>query len=371
MELCVHWKSNRLLCLIFVVLLVACSNHPPPLAMRPATCAVQPTTRAYGINAYLFGPDTSRLLTLTTTARVGWLRQQIHWRDIEGEYRNYIWEPLDQIVAQANANNLQLLLSIVRSPPWLQPDGGVPTNDMQRNEFRLFMQTVANRYRGKVVAYQIWNEPNLARENGGTPATAEQYLALLQAAYAAIHSADPCALVVSAAPVANSGSDPVQATSDLAFLEQLYMLQNGAFHAAADVVALHPGGGPHNPHALWPSALPERSSEYFRHLERAHAIMLRHQDQRPVWITEVGWNVNAAVGAPLPVGEPEQAYFLIEALKRTRSSYPWVSTIFVWNLNFSVSGAPSDEKSGFGILRPDYSPRPAYLALQDYLGRGG
>jgi outer membrane protein assembly factor BamB len=39
----------------------------------------------------------------------------------------------------------------------------------------------------------------------------------------------------------------------------------------------------------------------------------------------------------------------------------------VWNLNFAVTGASDDEKSAFGILAHDWSPRSAYLAIQAYL----
>jgi len=38
--------------------------------------------------------------------------------------------------------------------------------------------------------------------------------------------------------------------------------------------------------------------------------------------------------------------------------------MFVWNLNFAPVSGPANEKAGFGILRADWSPRPAYTALQ-------
>ncbi|MGI8856512.1 MAG: hypothetical protein ACR2JW_12235 [Thermomicrobiales bacterium] len=40
--------------------------------------------------------------------------------------------------------------------------------------------------------------------------------------------------------------------------------------------------------------------------------------------------------------------------------------MFVWNLNFQVTSGAGDEKSGYGVLRPDWSPRPAFLALKDF-----
>jgi len=45
--------------------------------------------------------------------------------------------------------------------------------------------------------------------------------------------------------------------------------------------------------------------------------------------------------------------------------------MFLWNMNFAVlwgqQGNPEHEQASFGILNPDYSPRPAFLALQGLL----
>jgi hypothetical protein len=42
--------------------------------------------------------------------------------------------------------------------------------------------------------------------------------------------------------------------------------------------------------------------------------------------------------------------------------------MFLWNMNFAVlwgaQGNPQHEQASFSILNPDWSPRPAFLALQ-------
>jgi hypothetical protein len=43
--------------------------------------------------------------------------------------------------------------------------------------------------------------------------------------------------------------------------------------------------------------------------------------------------------------------------------------MFVWNLNFAVpwaqrEGNPFHEQASFSVLNGDWSPRPAYLAVQ-------
>ncbi len=318
----------------------------------------------YGMNVFLFATDRDRTLTLTNIGGFTWIRQQIHWRDLEGTEGEYVWKPLDQIVNAARAHNFKIMLSVVRSPEWATAEGhsGLP-DDPQA--LATFLGAVATRYQGRVSAYQVWNEPNLSHENGGTPADPSHYLEVLKAAYPAIKKADPCALVVSASLAATHNPDPAVAAEDLPFFEQLYTLDDGAFLRSADIVGAHTGAGSNPPDAAWPADAPEQSHHYFRHIERLHEIMQRHGDQRQVWLTEYGWTVTEAAGAPQPVSEEEQARYLVDALWRTRHWYPWVSGIFVWNLNFSVIAPPDDEKTTFSILEPDWSIRPAFTELQN------
>lgn len=335
------------------------------LGQQPAP--VQLPGLRYGINLFLFGTDRARTLTLANIAQFNWVRQQIHWRDIEGEAGQFVWRPLDQIVNAARAHDQRLMLSIVRSPPRATVGGhsGLPADP---HLFAAFMAKVAARYQGRVAAYEVWNEPNLSHENGGTPAQPAAYLALLEATYPAIKQADPCALVLSAPLAATNNPDPAVATDDVPFFEQLYELNNGAFLRVADAVAAHTGAGPHPPDAGWPVDQPELSHHYFRHIERLRAVMLRHGDPRQVWITEVGWTVTSAEGAPEPVTLEQQATYLQDMLWFVRQRYPWVAAVFVWNLNFSLIAPPEDEKTTYSLLNPDWSVRPAFVSLQHAVG---
>jgi outer membrane protein assembly factor BamB len=258
---------------------------------------------------------------------------------------------------------MHIMLSVVRSPQWATDGGhtGMPTDTQA---FANFMRQVATRYRGRVSAYEVWNEPNLAHESGGKPGDPAVYLATLQAAYPAIKQADPCALVLAAPMAATNNPDPTVASEDLPFYEQLYTLDDGAFLQVADAIAVHPGAGQHPPAAHWGIDNPHHSHYYFRHIERIHSLMQRYGDTRQVWITEVGWTVTEAEGAPLPVSEEQQAQYLVDMLWYVRQRYPWVAGVLLWNLNFSLVAPANDEKTTFSILRDDWSVRPAFIALQ-------
>jgi polysaccharide biosynthesis protein PslG len=344
----------------------ASAQPAPPLCLAGGTFPPLLAGPHYGINVFMFGTDQERVLALVGNAGFSWARQQIHWRDIETRPGRYDWRTLDAAVAAAEAAQIKLMLSIVRSPAWLTANGqgGLPDNPQA---IVPFLQALAARYAGRVAAYEIWNEPNLALENGGRVAEPAHYLAVLRAAHPAIKAVDPCALTLAAPLAATATNDPSVARDDLAFYQELYTLDDGAFLTAADAVALHPGGGPHAPAANWLPSDPERSRQHFRHVEQVRALMERYGDRRQAWITEVGWTIAEAPGAPPPVSEAAQAEYLVGALQLTQERYPWIVGVLVWNLNFGVLGPPDDEKSTFGILRPDWTPRPAYLALQRYV----
>lgn len=62
-------------------------------------------------------------------------------------------------------------------------------SDELRRAFQVFAGKVAARYKGRVKAYEIWNEPTYTMGN-------TVYANLLKAAYPPIKAADPAATVI-------------------------------------------------------------------------------------------------------------------------------------------------------------------------------
>ena len=81
---------------------------------------------------------------------------------------------------------------------------------------------VAERYRGRVQAIEVWNEQNLWYEAGGVGRiNAANYVQLLQLSYRAIKAVNPEMIVVSGAltPAGNVGE---YAIDDVEYLQQMY-----------------------------------------------------------------------------------------------------------------------------------------------------
>ncbi len=341
-----------------------------------------PAPFIYGYNAHLYGEaqawqDRNRVLQVSKNSGVYWIRQQIAWEDLQDQSGAIYWAELDDIVRDVHNADMNMLLSVVRSPGWATPDGG---NGMPAPEhfgtFASFMGQMAERYRGRVQAYQVWNEPNLAVENGGRVANANYYVDLLAVTYDAIKAADPYAIVVSGSPSATETNKPDEAVSDVTFVRQ--MLANPNFRA--DVIGAHPGGQNNPPDARGPGDPGndpgwDNSGEfYFRRIEAIRQAMVDSgYADRQIWLTEFGWaTTNNTPGYEYGADNTfdEQAQYIVRAFEIGRYEWaPWMGAMFLWNLNFAVPweqyrGNGLHEQASFGVLNGDWSPRPAWFAIQ-------
>ncbi|HWQ14617.1 MAG TPA: hypothetical protein VNL77_17605 [Roseiflexaceae bacterium] len=337
----------------------------------------------FGAHVHLFWTDRSTPLVRARDAGFGWVRQQIHWRDQEGPPGRYAWgDELDQIVAAVNAQGLKLMVSIVRSPTFYGRNGrdGLPEDPAALGNF---VAALASRYRGRIHAIQIWNEQNLAYENGGYVSTedAGHYVEVLKAAYTRIKEIDPAIFVVSGAPASTAVDAPGVAISDIRYYHAMFSYQGGVIRNYLDALGVHPGGSA-NPPETYPGEIPspaqgwtEHPTFYFRRVEDIRRLMVEYgMEGTPVWITEFGWatpNTTPGFEFGQQVSYEQQAQYIVGAMRLTAERYPWVDAMFLWNLNFAPlkarDGDPLHEQASFGILNADYSPRPAYWAVQQYI----
>jgi hypothetical protein len=366
----------------------------PPAPAPAPTPTTQPTgpgglpfplkteTLQYGVQPHLFYTDRDTPLSLATDAGFGWVRQQIHWKDQEGPAGTYPWGELDGIVQDVNAHGLKIMISIVRSPGFYTANGenGLPSNPKTLGNF---VEAMARRYQGRLQAIQIWNEQNLAYENGGqvTLEDAGRYVELLKEAYTRIKAVDPSIYVVSGAPASTATNSPGIAVDDLSYYKAMFGYQHGIMRNYVDALGVHPGGSANPPDTFWPEnpsgaqGWTDDRTFYFRRVEDIRKLMVEHgMGDHQVWITEFGWATrNATPGYEFgnQVSYEQQADYTVGAMRRTKEQYPWVGAMFLWNLNFAPlwagQGQPLHEQASFSILNGDYSPRPAYLAIRRYL----
>lgn len=357
-------------------------NTPTPLPLPPRPPGLQPPARFntpdYGIQIFTWWNLENGLRDLDLIQGMGftWVKQIFAWRDIEQiEKGSYDWYRPDLIVGLIAEKNLKLIVRLDHQPFWAQADDGAtplpsaPPKNYQ--DFGDFCYVLAQRYKGRIAAYQVWNEPNLAREWGNQIPNPADYVQLLASCYVGIKSADPDAIVISAG-LAPTATDDETAMPDDRFVRAIYAAGGAPYF---DVLGVHAAGYMNPPDRSPAEVEADPALGYrfltFRHVEDIRQIMVENGDeQKQIAILEMGWttdNLNPNY-AWYSVTEQQQADYLVGAYQWAKQNWsPWMglmTTIYLADPDWTEQ----DEQYWFAINRPsfpDFDPRPAYAALKD------
>lgn len=379
----------------------AAPTVPPAVAPKPAASPVAspapspsplasarvPTTDP-SVHVFLWGnaSTTARDLQLARDGGFHWVKQRFEWRNIEGKSKgDFEWNEPDRIVDAISQAGLKIIARVDNQPKWAAssvqwPGSGPPDNPRDWSDF---LGALAARYRGRIQAYEIWNEPNLDREWGGKRPDPSAYASMLKASNQAIKAADPDALVVSA------GMSPTTDTSehaipDMEFIRQMYAAgARGSF----DILGVHAAGYKAEPCAdpgqvaqspeltnHDPSPPELRRIYAFRHVEDVRALMVQQGDaDKQMGVLEMGWTTDARPGSPyawFAVDRDQQARNVVGAFQCARQLWqPWMSFMTVIYIP-DPAWTQQDEQYWWSITNPDGMPRPAYTALKGFLAAG-
>ena len=311
------------------------------------------TDLTWGISA----SDQDRTITELQNLGAQWQRIVMSWHDVETRKGSYSLGSYDQAINKAAASGVKLVVTVYTAPKWASGTTNRESPPLNPADYADFMSYVANRYRDKVDAWEIWNEQNEARfwSTGPNPG---EYARLLQAAYPAVKAGDPNATVVYGGTYLN----------DYAFLEGAYaeVPNLGDYF---DVMGTHPYNGVTPPGVVSlrsDGRIEEWSFAGYRELRN---VMLANGDDKPIWFTEFGW---ATFDNQWGVTEAVQAAFLTQAFQCAEQD-PYVQ-VGIWyalrNHPYGADGQNSEYQ--YGLTRTDFTPKLSYNAFRSYSsGSGG
>ncbi len=331
-----------------------------------------------------------------------WVKVQLPWRDMQpngpDERDNEFFRRIEQHLEDANRRGLNMLVSVVKAPPWarsVQAEDGPPDDPQALANFITIVLNEFNAGLNRAMvgeyidAIEIWNEPNLQREWQGTlPFNGAGYMRLFAPAYAAVRAYSPTVPIITAG-LAPTGNSPFS-VNDRDFLQQMYDAGLGQY---SDVhVGVHPYGWANPPDSRCCGTRGWDDDPHFFFLDNMDAyreIMNRNGHQAvQMWITEIGF---ASWDGYPPNLEPPDAWMgftnrwqqggytlRMFEIAQTRGD---TGVTFLWNLNFAVlSGLITgrDERSAYSLIVPGSScaidasstsrtERPAYWMLYDAL----
>jgi hypothetical protein len=358
---------------------------PPTPSPTPKPRGSAMTTPDYSVHVFLWGgfETTQRDLGLVKEMGFTWVKQMFEWRYIEPHVKGtFDWAEPDRIVEAIDKANLKVIARIGDQPQWVRPEiwptVGPPT---KLADFGDFVTAMATRYKGRIQAYQIWNEPNLAREWGNQPPNPVQFVEMLKVAHAAVKKADPDALVIT------GGLSPTTATGSIAmpdvdFVKGIYAAGGKDYF---DMLGVH-AAGYKAPPELSPDEI-AKDPKYnhgegakgriygFRHAEDVRQVMVANGDaDKRVAILEFGWTSDPRPTSPYnwhAVTEQEKADYLVRAFDFAKKHWqPWVGAMNVIYIA-DPAWTKDNEQYYWAITNPDGSTRPAFQALQSMKKDGG
>jgi hypothetical protein len=196
----------------------------------------------------------------------------VTWADLQPAKGQWRFQKLDDYVSLAEQHGTGLLLTLGGSPTWASArlqlksgySPGFAAEPPNIEDWREYVRTVVSRYKGRIQAYEIWNEPNWQDYWRGS---VDQMLALTREASQIIRSVDPKALVASPSAAATLG---------IPWLAEFLKKGGGQY---VDVVAFHFYVDPQLP--------PE---EMLAIIQRVRQVLAENDlADKPVWNTETGW----------------------------------------------------------------------------------
>jgi hypothetical protein len=327
---------------------------------------------AVGVVADITWGITSAAVDQTVASMVGsgatWVRANVNWAAAEPNGPGLVDESwltqTDYAIGKARSAGLNVLMPISDGVPyWASADPNKYTDStgphwnktwrpVSFGDYAQFVSYVVNRYKAVGVdTYELWNEPNTARFWPSGPSAAE-FTSLLAAAYPAAKQADPNATVLMGGLSKN----------DYTYLQQMYAAGAAPYF---DAVAVHPYTGSADPTWCWDqSGTTQLAVDAFCGIEQVRSTMVTNGDAaKSIWLTEFGWSTSSGTYG---VSESTQASYLTSALTKV-ASYPYVTAAF-WYSFRDTGTDPTDYESNLGLLRNDFTTKPAYDAMRNYTG---
>jgi len=143
---------------------------------------------------------TSDSETLDQVQKLGlkWVRRGFYWESIEKTKGVYDFSEYDKFMADCKAHGLSVIGDLFGHNKLYPP--GHPKDEPARTAYAKYAAATAAHFKDSHVIWEIWNEPNTLTFWGVKPKNletyAKDYTALVSATAAAIHEANPKAIVM-------------------------------------------------------------------------------------------------------------------------------------------------------------------------------
>ena len=339
--------------------------------LLPAAAHAAP---AAGVN--LAGAPTPERVDEAISTGATQVRIFAYWNDFEpggpGDFPTSAPGTLSDVFGRAvdrlNAAGVTPQFVVLGTPAWANAGAGPFSPPADPATYATFLGEFAREMsRGgrRVAALEVWNEPDESEFWKPDP-SADRYAALLKAGYAAVKAAAPQVTVITGATTGNN----------YAWIEDLYArgakgsFDGVAVHTDTACLTVAPDGFYREGGRL--------GRFTFLGYREVRASMLANGDDKPIWMTELGWSSTGAVpnsctrGAyagqkPSGVTREQQAAYLTKAFGcMAHDPYLVLASWFT----LRDAGRGPGELENYGLLDAGGAPKPSLAAFRAARGAG-
>jgi len=299
--------------------------------------------------------DTQRILILDglKAAGVDSVRLDVSWAMLQptgpGTYHAGGTAFVDRVIALANARGIKPLVMLWTTPGWANGNAGdrvLPTNPA---DYARVAKWSAARWNGKVVGWEVWNEPNSNSFMVGASPIA--YTRLLRAAYPAFKAGS------ATTPVITGGVE----YNDTNWLTRMYAAGAKGYF---DAIATHPYMGMAD---AAPGLRDDGTMWTFTHAAAVHRLMVANGDgAKKLWFTEFGWSTHPTAAGSANwnrgVTDATQADFVIKAAALVDTTMPYVARMYLYSERDTNTG--NLQYDSYGIYRYNFTVKPVLAAIR-------
>jgi len=268
-------------------------------------------------------------LSTLSACGVKWIRAWWGWGMAEKQPGQFDWTEFDRQYNAVTAEGMAIMPILLRyyagfEQAWAGKVGGPqdiqqPPYDVQ--QWGNFVTAVATRYKGRIHAYEVWNEPEYTMD-------AKTYAPILKMTYERVKAVDPRALVVGFGGVS---LDYIRDTFKEGATQNLDVLSHHSYSELAQPFVAE-------------AKLQQDTLE----------VMKQADVNVPVWHSEQGSGADGAGYLGMAATEEACAVNLVQS---------YLSTLATGVQKFFWFSAQTSPTYGWGVFYEDYIPRPRLVAL--------
>jgi hypothetical protein len=263
-----RFRGFSLALAVGVISLLTAFAATPPIRLTPPDAPIPPE---------FFGLHIHRAFSTTPWPPVpfgSWRLwgSYVRWPQVEPGRNQFQWDLLDREVELGEKHHVDLVAVLGDTPDWASAHtgwGGLrlktppPADVADLEDWRTYVRAVATRFKGRILYYELWNEPNLPSDR--EVCTPENMLILAREAYPILKQIDPNIEVISPSPVNRNGLD---------WLDRYLQLGGGKY---ADIIGYH----------FYVTTRPEDMVDLI--VSAKEIMRKRGIADKPLWNTEAGW----------------------------------------------------------------------------------